>query len=49
MVVNALDVNALDEFETKPRPYYIPGEKLEAFKDNVITHNDLTFSMYTDK
>ena len=25
---------------------YEPGEKI-AFKDNVVTHNDLTFSMYT--
>lgn len=28
---------------------YEPGEKLKAFKTDVITHNDLTFSMYTDK
>ena len=28
---------------------YEPGEKLRAFKDDVVTHNDLTFSMYTDK
>ena len=28
---------------------YTQGEKLQAFKDNVVTHNDLTFSMYTDK
>lgn len=28
---------------------YEPGEKLKAFKEDVVTHNDLTFSMYTDK
>ncbi|KAL9178626.1 hypothetical protein ACHAXT_001964 [Thalassiosira profunda] len=28
---------------------YEPGEKLRAFKDDVVTHNDLTFSMYTDQ
>jgi pyruvate-formate lyase len=28
---------------------YEPGEKLKAFKDDVMTHNDLTFSMYTSK
>ena len=28
---------------------YEPGEKLKAFKDDVVTHNDLTFSMYTSK
>lgn len=26
---------------------YEPGEKIKAFKDDVVTHNDLTFSMYT--
>lgn len=26
-----------------------PGEKLKAFKEDVETHNDLTFSMYTDE
>lgn len=26
---------------------YEPGEKLKAFKEDVTTHNDLTFSMYT--
>lgn len=35
---------ALDAYGYTPA-----GEKLQAFKDNVITHNDLTFSMYTDK
>ena len=28
---------------------YTPGEKLKAFEHDVITHNDLTFSMYTDE
>ncbi len=28
---------------------YEPGEKLKAFRDDVVTHNDLTFSMYTDQ
>lgn len=27
---------------------YEPGEKIKAFKNHVTTHNDLTFSMYTD-
>jgi hypothetical protein len=28
---------------------YEPGDKIKAFKDDVVTHNDLTFSMYTSK
>ena len=28
---------------------YEPGEKLKAFSTDVTTHNDLTFSIYTDK
>lgn len=28
---------------------YEPGEKLKVFADEVTTHNDLTFSIYTDK
>ena len=28
---------------------YEPGEKLKAFKEDVMTHNDMTFSMYTSK
>jgi len=35
---------ALDAYGYTPA-----GKKLQAFKDNVVTHNDLTFSMYTDK
>ena len=27
---------------------YKPGEKIKAFQNDVTTHNDLTFSMYTD-
>ena len=28
---------------------YEPGEKIKAFQTDVTTHNDLTFSMYTDE
>ena len=28
---------------------YEPGEKIKAFKDDVVTHNDMTFSMYTSQ
>jgi hypothetical protein len=28
---------------------YEPGEKLKVYQTDVTTHNDLTFSIYTDK